>query len=747
MSIQIRLAFALACSLMAQPGVAGMRVSATLSPATDTQTPQEPLQPPRLWQHLPPTETQARFALAEPRVEISSPTGRLKAQAVTEQCRDVRSLATLGPAAVVNQLATLPDSACTHGLFRLPPEQAIAIYSQANMQRVARRFVLETRSNNGGLALINLTLYLRAGYYLAAYGKAPSPDTALRQVLRPAITQLLSGSALYSAAMMDASTGAEVMRLISNMRDEGHYLDLLKLQVQRLSNSPEHPAAALALRETGASQTFTGLLTVFYHAHMRPDAIGRLRSDPGIALALNRFALANRASLIDTHMAYQLGDAVRESLRFLQYPALRPILKPLAKSLLASSSMTGPDNELWLATVAAIRYYDREHCADYGVCNAEVRLAEAILPQKHACGPGLRIRSQEMTAAQMQSTCVSLRKDEAYFHRMLQTHRQPLVNDLNHSLEIVVFNDYNNYSKYAPLIFGVRTDNGGIYAEGNPAASGNQARFIAHEASWLRPRFRVWNLEHEYIHYLDGRFDMYGDFDQSTAFPTAWWTEGLAEYLSLRNRNQAAIDAAKTGSYLLSVIFNNRYGADADAIRIYRWSYMAIRFMFEKHRADVDLILSRFRAGNYAGYIRFIEQIGTRYDAEFARWVQSATTTVPPPLPGGGGLPPCQEAEAGLLAKDCMISDLSSSSEIHASLWLPLGARNLRLWTSGGRGDVDLYLAAGRHPSASNFDHASATGGNNEFIRLPSPETGRWYYLTLVAKHPFLGVSISAGYD
>ena len=84
---------------------------------------------------------------------------------------------------------------------------------------------------------------------------------------------------------------------------------------------------------------------------------------------------------------------------------------------------------------------------------------------------------------------------------MLLTNNTPVANDNNKSLELVVFDDYTNYNKYAGAIYGISTDNGGMYLEGNPADVNNQARFIAHEASWLRPTFSVWNLEHEYVHY------------------------------------------------------------------------------------------------------------------------------------------------------------------------------------------------------------------------------------------------------
>ena len=60
---------------------------------------------------------------------------------------------------------------------------------------------------------------------------------------------------------------------------------------------------------------------------------------------------------------------------------------------------------------------------------------------------------------------------------------------------------------------------------------------------------------------------------------------------------------------------------------------MATRFMFERHRADVDTIVSRFRVGDYDGYANHVAYIGNRYDTEFADWARSATTAGEPPVP------------------------------------------------------------------------------------------------------------------
>jgi microbial collagenase len=447
-----------------------------------------------------------------------------------------------------------------------------------------------------------------------------------------------------------------------------------------------------------------------------------------------------------SNAAYQLTDAANETFRFMQYPSLKAGVKPMVQATLSSSSMTGADSGLWLAAAQAVKYYDSANCSQYGTCDFESQLANTVLKVNYSCSPTLRLRAQDMTPAQVQEVCTSLANEEGYAHTMLQTNRTPVAADNNAALELVVFDDYTNYSKYASVIYGIDTNNGGMYLEGEPSQAGNQARFIAHEASWLRPTFKVWNLEHEFVHYIDGRFDMYGDFGEGTAQPTVWWIEGVAEYLSLRNNNQAAIDMAKSRKYRLSDIFGNTYSMADYQDRAYRWGYMATRFMMEKHRGDVDAMLAKFRVGDYSRYEDGMKAIGTSYDNEFTAWVDAATTAGEPPMPDDmSKLPTC--SSASYLGKNCAIRNLSASSRAYVYMMLPAGAKNVKISSAGGSGDMNMYVAMDRYPSTSSYDYASAKSGNSEGVSIANPVANRWYYIVLEAKQPFSGVSVGATYE
>ncbi|MFD7984810.1 collagenase [Kitasatospora indigofera] len=248
--------------------------------------------------------------------------------------------------------------------------------------------------------------------------------------------------------------------------------------------------------------------------------------------------------------------------------------------------------------------------------------ADATLPVNHTCSSTLRIRAQRMTAQDLKNTCDSLAGQDTYFHSVVKDSGQPVRDDRNTSLEVVVFDSRAEYVRLAGSLYGVSTDNGGVYLEGNPAAAGNQARFVAYRDENAQT-FAVVNLNHEYTHYLDGRYDMYGDWNANVSTPTLWWIEGLAEYVSYGYRgvfNSWAAGEASRQTYALSTLFDTTQQNDQN--RIYAWGYLAVYYLVENHPADVAKILGLYRAGSWQTARSYVKQtIGTRYDADFRRWL------------------------------------------------------------------------------------------------------------------------------
>ncbi|MCV5646835.1 collagenase, partial [Escherichia coli] len=111
---------------------------------------------------------------------------------------------------------------------------------------------------------------------------------------------------------------------------------------------------------------------------------------------------------------------------------------------------------------------------------------------------------------------------EGYFPQPFETPHHPVAYDHNTQLHLNTFDSSDDYATYAGPILDISTNNGGMYLEGDPSKPGNLPNFVAYEASYANPDHFVWNLEHEYVHYLDGRFDLYGGFGHPTE-KVVWW--------------------------------------------------------------------------------------------------------------------------------------------------------------------------------------------------------------------------------
>ncbi|MFE5942082.1 collagenase, partial [Streptomyces sp. NPDC056480] len=418
-------------------------------------------------------------------------------------------------------------------------------------------------------------------------------------------------------------------------------------------------------------------------------------------------------------------------------PELKDRLRPLLKDLINRYPNVGPTAPITMNLGCYTRQDDRNNCAAYAICDLGERVLPAILPIQRACTPGLKIRAQDISPGQLACTCTSLVDQDAYFHRIIGD-KGAVPGDVNTDLEVVVFDDHTQYALYAWAVYNIDVDNGAMYEEGCPATVDNQARFIAHEAHWLRPDFQIWNLNHEYTHYLDGRFNMHGDFEAGMTTPTIWWVEGIAENISFGyrgERNADAIAGARRNTYRLSDLFDTVYGQDEDpevnSNRVYRWGFLAVRYMLQAHPADVETVLDKYRAGDWTGARSFLkETIGTRYDAGFATWLTTTCATDDcGPLPEAASTAPaplCTISDSRQFDQNCRRDHLAAATGNYSYhfVYLPAGVKQLTITSSGGTGNADLYYGGGNWATTGSYAAKSVNAGNGETLTIDNPPSG-----------------------
>ncbi|MBV2153244.1 M9 family metallopeptidase [Kitasatospora sp. SUK 42] len=641
--------------------------------------------------------------------------------------------------ALVQQIKSV-DTQCINQLFQLTGTDANGAFREEQMTTVAYAL----RDASGGYpgddstAVGQLVLYLRAGYYVQWYnsGAVGSYGTTLQTAIRAALDAFFAGAHWNDVSQANAAILGEAVTLIDSAQENTRYLWVVKRLLNDYSSATWNPA--------GMANAVNPVFTVLFRGHQLPDFVAAVQADPSVLDSLSAFVTRNEDQLGGDYGVLEY-NATKELARFLKYTALQPKVRPLTKALVAQSAPSGRTVYQWAAAAEAVGYYDAANCSYYGTCNAADQLKSGVLTVNYTCSPSIKLIAQALDGTQLNTACTSLTGQDAYFHSVVRDNG-PVKDDNNTTIEVVVFHSSFDYQVLAAAIYGIDTNNGGMYLEGDPAAAGNQPRFLCYEAEWVRPAFQIWNLNHEYTHYLDGRFDMYGDFNAGMTTPTVWWVEGFAEYVSYSYRkvtNDGAVAAAAKHTYRLSDLFDTAYG---DQDRVYRWGYLAVRYMVEQHRADVDAVLAKYRVGDWAGARTLLKTtIGTRYDADFDSWLTACANGACATTPTVPQVPECTAADTRQLGAGCARSNVAATTGNYAHFYLlvPAGTQQVKITTSGGTGNGDLYYNPGGWAYTNAYAARSAGPDNSETLTVTNPPAG-YVYFSLYAQQGFSGVTVTS---
>ncbi|MEU1792091.1 M9 family metallopeptidase [Streptomyces sparsogenes] len=743
-SLSALLPLALACSIGAglPPQPAAARTGAPVSAAHAAAGGGKHTGPPPLAQSTT-AETghigKGRSKVSElPPLAAGTGAFRKKKTAAAAAACDVDDFTSRSGSALV-KLIQASTTDCVNTLFNVTGDDAYKAFREAQMTTVAYALRDGSASYPGdsSTGMPQLVLYLRAGYYVHWH----HPDTvgtygtALRTAIRSGLDAFFASPHSRDITDANGETLAEAVTLIDSAEENARYLSIVKRLLADYDSSWNASPWML--------NAVNNVYTVTFRGHQLPEFLTAVEADPSVLDSLYGFASSHLA-LLGTDQSYLTSNAGRELARFLQHSTLRTQVRPLAVRLLKQSAITGTTAPLWVGVAEMTDSYDKANCSSYDTCDLQSRLASAVLTVTYPCGSGITVKAQQMTSGELSSSCTSLRDQGAYFHNVVRD-SGPVANDHNSTIEVVVFDSSTDYRTYAGAMYGIDTNNGGMYLEGDPAADGNQPRFIAYEAEWLRPDFRIWNLNHEYTHYLDGRFDMAGDFNAGVTTPTVWWIEGFAEYVSYSYRGvpyPEAMTEAGRDTYALSTLFDTTYSDDTT--RIYQWGYLAARYMIENHRADVDTVLGHYRSGDWQAARTYLTStVGTRYDNDWHRWLAGCSAGDC----GGAAVDECTGGDTRELGRNCRRSDQSATTGNHAYLYLyvPAGTTRLRISTSGGTGDADLYYSDQGWPSTTSYTRRATGAGNSHTLTISNPPAGA-HYISLYAVSGFSGATVSTSY-
>ncbi|HGJ5884506.1 collagenase [Arsenophonus sp.] len=200
--------------------------------------------------------------------------------------------------------------------------------------------------------------------------------------------------------------------------------------------------------------------------------------------------------------------------------------------------------------------------------------------------------------------------------------------DYSKPLEIIVMKNKEIYNRYGNYPFRIDTNNGGIYIEGNPKNPNNQPRIFV----YMKGK-DVHNFGHEIVHYLDGKYNKYGDGGEFSSEEISWWTEGLAEYISHGEKNKYANQTLmycplNKRPTLDQIIDIDSFSANGHNERLYAWPYFVHRFLASspQRRSVRRELVHALRQpiqlkNNNLSYSRLLNKFGNQYKEEFDHWL------------------------------------------------------------------------------------------------------------------------------
>ena len=365
------------------------------------------------------------------------------------------------------------------------------------------------------------------------------------------------------------------------------------------------------------------ILETIYESSWQKSFAPTVSEDTELVTILTHLSLSDE--YLETPADFIVENAAEELARLIRYDTatIYSFVVSGIGSIFNKYTPTGKGASIYISALRSVLYYEK--CDLFSVCEIKNELQNQVLSIRHECAEvPVVILAQDLSDEQLTSTCESLLLTDSHFHEKLKTHKIPVQDDFNNKVEAVVFINWDNYNMYSGLFFGNPTNNGGIYEEGDPSDMNNTAHLIVYTTDWRNGNLNpAWTLQHEYVHYLDGRFIKYGtpqDYEDYGIF-LAVWSEGLAEYIPQQNNNALArwfyrknSENPLNLSEILQATHNSTYSISNI---IYRWSYFVLRFLFENHPHEINRFKSYFINGQYDEYVSYIKNNISTYDDEF----------------------------------------------------------------------------------------------------------------------------------
>lgn len=331
----------------------------------------------------------------------------------------------------------------------------------------------------------------------------------------------------------------------------------------------------------------------------------------------------------------------------------------------------------------------------------------------------LRVQNPDLTSDQLSNICHILKVTETLFNSSLDI-ESPVINDQNDTVNVNIYANQGAYQSTGDQLHDLKeTSSTGIYLESNPESEKAQANVITFEARrWANQEFFIWELGHEYVHYLDGRYNKQGDYGDFSSHNLIWWTEGLAEYISDNDSPYLSVKLSQANDrFTLAEIVDKNGSADP-----YRWGATLVKYFIEQRPKDVTTLRSFARNGQYTELDTWLQSFASENQENFDSWFNETLLN-----------------NFSETAIELSLEQTMTITSQHGKLYyidVVAGTDAISFQTRDGGGNANLYIAKDQIPnpwSPSQNICRSVNGSqendNDEQCGISTPEAGRYYVL------------------
>ncbi|WP_045113256.1 GEVED domain-containing protein [Microscilla marina] len=335
--------------------------------------------------------------------------------------------------------------------------------------------------------------------------------------------------------------------------------------------------------------------------------------------------------LANPNLGFMVNNAVQELSRMAHIPGVISQIE----GELASIINLYPRMEIkWFKATLALNQYG--NCATYGLCEGEEALKEELhrylFPNEYSLDDGKLLVKTPLGHKEVQKLYHAAKEVQAQFFKMLQTD-QPVEGDVNETLNMVVFGSKSQYEDYASYLYGIDTNNGGIYIE-RRATFYTWDRTVGVESSLsLESLFR-----HEYCHYLQGRYLVPGYWGENEIYDNnrlVWYEEGMAEFFSgstasdgikLLASNANVVRGLGSNWPSLTDLFNTSY--TSGNFHHYHYGNMAWYYWYTNDFSKLKTFFELTRSNDVAGFDNLVNSLKSSDESQYQTFLGQVNTKV-----------------------------------------------------------------------------------------------------------------------